>query len=67
VVVELDRVPVRANSGKTTTRFRLDRYGDRQPTGRCVTVALSRLRHDETTQVYAERRTSEEGLLEGSR
>jgi transposase len=51
--------PIPANSGQTTNRYRLNRYGDRQLNRALHTVVLSRLRYDKTTQVYAERRTSE--------
>lgn len=51
--------PIPANSGQTTNRFRLNRYGDRQLNRALHTVAVSRLRYDKTTQAYAERRTAE--------
>jgi len=51
--------PIPANSGQTTNRFRLNRYGDRQLNRALHTVVLSRLRYDKTTQVYAERRIAE--------
>lgn len=51
--------PIPANSGQTTTRYRLNRYGDRQLNRALHTVVLSRLRYDPTTQAYAKRRTSE--------
>lgn len=51
--------PIPANSGKTTTHWRLSRYGDRQLNRALHVVALSRLRYDPTTQAYAARRTSE--------
>jgi transposase len=51
--------PIPANSGQTTNRFRLNRYGDRQLNRALHTVALSRLRYDKTTQAYAERRTAD--------
>jgi transposase len=51
--------PIPANSGQTTNRFRLNRYGDRQLNRALHTVVLSRLRYDKTTQVYADRRTAE--------
>ncbi len=51
--------PIPANSGQTTNRFCLNRYGDRQLNRALHTVALSRLRYDKTTQVYAERRIAE--------
>jgi hypothetical protein len=51
--------PIPANSGQTTNRFRLNRYGVRQLNRALHSVALSRLRYDKTTQVYAERRIAE--------
>jgi transposase len=51
--------PIPANSGQTTTRFRLNRYGDRQLNRALHTVVLSRLHYDKTTHVYAERRAAE--------
>jgi hypothetical protein len=51
--------PIPANSGQTTNRFRLNRYGDRQLNRALHTVVISRLRHDKNAQVYSERRTAE--------
>ena len=51
--------PLPANSGKTTTRYRLNRYGDRQLNRALHTVALSRQRYDERTKVYTARRTAD--------
>ena len=51
--------PIPANSGQTTTRHRLNRYGDRQLNRALHTTVLSRLRHDPATQAYAKRRTAE--------
>lgn len=51
--------PIPANSGKVTTHFRLNRYGDRQLNRALHTVVLSRIRYDETTRVYVKRRTAE--------
>lgn len=49
--------PIPASSGKTV-RFRLNRSGNRQLNRALHTVALSRLRYDDTTRAYAdERRT----------
>lgn len=51
--------PIPANSGQVTTRYRLNRYGDRQLNRALHTIALSRLRYDDRTRSYAERRTSD--------
>ena len=51
--------PLPANSGKTTTRYRLNRYGDRQLNRALHTIVLSRQRYDQATKDYTERRTSE--------
>jgi transposase len=51
--------PLPANSGQTTTRYRLNRRGDRQLNRALHVVTLSRLRYDERTRTYAARRTSE--------
>ncbi|GAB2992413.1 IS110 family RNA-guided transposase [Nocardioides montaniterrae] len=51
--------PIPANSGQVTTRHRLNRYGDRQLNRALHTIALSRIRYDETTRAYAARRTTE--------
>lgn len=51
--------PLPANSGQTTTRYRLNRYGDRQLNRALHTIVLCRLRYDPTTQAYARRRTTE--------
>jgi transposase len=51
--------PIPANSGQTTTRYRLNRYGDRQLNRALHTAVLCRLRYDPTTQAYAKRRTAE--------
>lgn len=50
--------PIPASSGQTT-RYRLNRCRDRQLNQALYVVTLSRLRHDPTTQAYAERRRSE--------
>jgi transposase len=50
--------PIPASSG-LTTRYRLNRCGDRQLNRALHVVALTRLRHDPTTQAYADRRRSE--------
>lgn len=51
--------PIPANSGQTTNRHRLNRYGDRQLNRALHTIALSRIRHDQTTRTYVERRTTQ--------
>ena len=51
--------PIPANSGQITSRYRLNRYGDRQLNRAIHTVVLSRLHYDLTTKAYAARRTSE--------
>ena len=51
--------PIPANSGQTATRYRLNRYGDRQLNRAIHTVALSRLHYDPATKAYAARRTTE--------
>ena len=51
--------PLPANSGQTTTRYRLNRRGDRQLNRALHIIALSRLRYDERTRAYAARRTTE--------
>lgn len=51
--------PIPATSGQTTNRHRLNRYGDRQLNRALHTIAVSRLRYDDRTRAYAERRTHE--------
>jgi transposase len=48
-----------ANSGKVTTHYRLNRYGDRQLNRAFHTIVLSRIRWDENTRAYVKRRTAE--------
>ena len=48
--------PIPANSGKTTTRYRLNRYGDRQLNAALHTIAPTRLRGHQPSRDYAERR-----------
>jgi transposase len=50
--------PIPASSGKTT-RYRLNRSGDRQLNRALHTIALSRLRYDADTRAYAERRRAQ--------
>ncbi|NMM32429.1 MAG: IS110 family transposase [Phycicoccus sp.] len=50
--------PIPASSGKTT-RHRLNRGGDRQANAAIYRVVLSRMRWDQRTQAYVQRRTTE--------
>lgn len=50
--------PIPASSG-LTTRYRLNRCGDRQLNRALHVIALSRLRYDHATRAYAERRRAE--------
>ena len=49
--------PIPATSGQTVNRHRLNRHGDRQLNRALHVVALSRLRYDDRTRAYADRRT----------
>lgn len=51
--------PIPATSGQVTTRHRLNRYGDRQLNQALHTIVLSRIRHDQRTRDYVQRRTTE--------
>ncbi|KRB77651.1 transposase [Nocardioides sp. Root190] len=51
--------PIAANSGQTTTRYRLNRYGDRQLNRALHTIALSRIRYEDRSRAYIERRTTQ--------
>ncbi|WAC57668.1 IS110 family transposase [Gordonia sp. SL306] len=51
--------PIPATSGQVTTRYRLNRYGDRQLNRALHTVVLTRQRYDDQTKTYTERRTTE--------
>ncbi|WP_288798373.1 IS110 family transposase [uncultured Arsenicicoccus sp.] len=51
--------PIPANSGRVTTRYRLNRYGDRQLNRAIHTIVLARQRYDEATKTYTARRTAE--------
>ena len=51
--------PVPATSGQRTHRHRLNRHGDRQLNRALHTIALSRIRYDQTTRHYVARRTTE--------
>ncbi|WP_337937105.1 transposase [Tsukamurella pulmonis] len=48
-----------ANSGQVTTRYRLNRHGDRQLNRALHTVVLSRQRYDQATRDYTARRTAQ--------
>jgi transposase len=50
--------PIPASSG-LTTRYRLNRCGDRQLNRALHVIVLSRLRYDPTTRAYAQRRRAE--------
>ena len=50
--------PVPANSGQVTTRYRLNRHGDRQLNRALHTIALSRQRYHDPTKAYTARRTT---------
>lgn len=51
--------PIPANSGKTTTHWRLSRYGDRRLNQALHTITISRQHHDPATKTYTNRRTTE--------
>jgi|tagenome__1003787_1003787.scaffolds.fasta_scaffold20756903_1 transposase len=51
--------PLPANSGQVTTRYRLNRRGDRQLNRALHTVTLSRTRYHQPTRDYIERRTAQ--------
>ena len=51
--------PIPANSGQVTSRYRLNRYGDRQLNRALHTIVLSRIRYDRATRDYVARRTTE--------
>ncbi len=50
--------PIEASSGRTV-RHRLNRGGDRQANNALWRIAMVRLRHDERTIAYAQRRTAQ--------
>lgn len=50
--------PIPANSGQVTTRYRLNKYGDRQLNRALHVVVLSRQRYHAPTKAYTERRTA---------
>lgn len=51
--------PIPANSGQVTNRYRLNRYGDRQPNRALHIIVQSRIRYDGPTKDYVARRTTE--------
>jgi transposase len=51
--------PIPANSGQVTTRYRLNRYGDRQLNNALHTVVQSRIQHQQATRDYVTRRTAQ--------
>jgi transposase len=51
--------PIPANSGQVTSRYRLNRYGDRQLNRALHTIVQSRIRYHGPTRDYMTRRTTE--------
>ncbi len=51
--------PIPANSGQVTTRYRLNRYGDRQLNNALHAVVQSRIQYQPATRDYVARRTAE--------
>jgi transposase len=51
--------PIPATSGQVVNRHRINRYGDRQLNRALHNIVLSRLRYDDRTRAYADRRTSQ--------
>ncbi|WP_345119406.1 IS110 family transposase, partial [Ornithinibacter aureus] len=51
--------PIPANSGQVTTRYRLNRHGDRQLNRALHTIVLVRQRYHEPTKAYTDRRTTQ--------
>ena len=51
--------PIPANSGQVTTRYRLNRYGDRQLNNALHTVVQSRIQYQPATRDHVARRTAE--------
>ncbi|WP_298805734.1 IS110 family transposase [uncultured Pseudokineococcus sp.] len=51
--------PVPAGSGRTDGAVRLNRGGDRQANSALHRVVITRLRHDQRTQTYLQRRTAQ--------
>jgi hypothetical protein len=59
VLVEAGVAPIPANSGQVTTRYRINRYGDRQLNNALHTVVQSRIQYQQATRDYIARRTAE--------
>jgi hypothetical protein len=51
--------PIPANSGQVTTRYRLNRDGDRQLNRALHTMVQIRIQHQPATRDYVARRTAE--------
>jgi hypothetical protein len=51
--------PIPANSGQVTTRYRLNRYGDRSLNTALHTVVQVRIQYQQSTRDYIARRTAE--------
>jgi len=51
--------PVPATSGQVTNRHRLNRHGDRQLNRALHTITLCRIRYDQRTRDYFDRRTAQ--------
>ena len=51
--------PIPANSGQVTTRYRLNRYGDRQLNRALHTVVRIRIQYQPAPRDYVPRRTAE--------
>ncbi len=51
--------PIPANSGKNQNNFRLNRGGDRAANAALYRIVLCRLRYDERTRAYVDRRTKQ--------
>jgi transposase len=51
--------PIPANSGQVTTRYRLNRYGDRHLNTALHTVVQIRIQYQPATRDYVARRTAE--------
>ena len=51
--------PIPANSGQVTTRYRLNRYGDRHLNNALHTVVQVRIQYQQATRDYIARRTTE--------
>ena len=51
--------PIPASSGKNHNNFRLNRGGDRAANAALYRIVMCRLRYDERTRAYVERRTQQ--------